>query len=344
MNEALIWTGIVLCLSQSAMFSGLNLAVFRLSRLRLESAAHAGDAHAAAVLELRRDANYTLATILWGNVAVNVLLTLLAESVLAGVTAFLFSTVAITFLGEILPQAYFSSHALRVASLLSPVLRAYRVLLWPVAKPVAKLLDTWVGPEAIPWYREKELSDLLEHHARKATGEVGPVEATGAVNFLALDDLPVGCEGQPLAPDSIVTLPLKEGRPEFPQFAREPGDPFLQRLAEADKKWIVIADASGEPRLVLNAHLFLRGALLERGEFDPMASCHRPLVVRDAGATMGQVLGRLTAEWPAGVIDKDLILVWVEGNRRIITGSDILGRLLHRIARPQTGDAETALP
>lgn len=51
---------------------------------------------------------------------------------------------------------------------------------------------------------------------------------------------------------------------------------------------------------------------------------------------LGQVLGRLTVqpERPGDdVIDKDLILVWADAGRRIITGSDFLGRLLRRIAR-----------
>lgn len=79
MSDALLWLGILICLSQSATFSGLNLAVFSLSRLRLEAAAEEGDVRARRVLALRRDANFTLVTILWGNIAINVLLTLLAE-------------------------------------------------------------------------------------------------------------------------------------------------------------------------------------------------------------------------------------------------------------------------
>ena len=117
--EALTWIGIALCISQSAMFSGLNLAIFSVSRLRLEVEA-GGNRDAAALLTLRRNANLTLSTVLWGNVSVNVLLTLLSDSVLAGVTAFVFSTVVITFFGEIIPQAYFSRHALRVAARLAP--------------------------------------------------------------------------------------------------------------------------------------------------------------------------------------------------------------------------------
>jgi metal transporter CNNM len=116
--EPLIWLAIAVCVSQSAVLSGLNLAVFSLSRLRLEVAAGGGNQLANAVITLRRDSNFTLATILWANVSVNVLLTLLAESVLAGVGAFLFSTVVITFIGEVLPQAYFRHYALVVASFL----------------------------------------------------------------------------------------------------------------------------------------------------------------------------------------------------------------------------------
>ena len=83
---------------------------------------------------MRQDANFLLTTILWGNVGINVLLTLLSDSVLAGVSAFLFSTFAITLFGEIAPQAYFSRNALKMASLLAPLLRFYQILFYPVVK------------------------------------------------------------------------------------------------------------------------------------------------------------------------------------------------------------------
>lgn len=52
MNDPLIWLGIALCLTQSATLSDLNLAVFSLSRLQLESAAEEGAAAARRVLDL----------------------------------------------------------------------------------------------------------------------------------------------------------------------------------------------------------------------------------------------------------------------------------------------------
>lgn len=335
MSEMLKWAGIAVCITQSATFSGLNLAVFSVSRLRLESAAEAGNAAARRVLALRRKANFTLVTILWGNVGINVALTLLAESLLAGLTAFLFSTVLITFGGEILPQAFFSRHALQVSAFFAPLLRMYQVLLWPVAWPTARLLDAWVGPEGIPWFGEAELQDMLRHHARSADSEIGSLEAIGAVNFLALDDVLLKHEGEPLDPASIVPLPFRGDVPVFPSFARSADDPFLRQLAASGKKWLVLTDETGMPRFVVNCPRFLRDALFGPGEFRPTALCHRPLIVRDLNQPLGQVLGRLTVrpEHPGDdVIDEDLILCWTPAEKRIVTGADLLGRLLRGIA------------
>jgi CBS domain containing-hemolysin-like protein len=82
-----IWIGIVICVIKSALFSGLNLAVFSLSPLRLQIEADNGNADALGVLKLRQDANHVLSTVIWGNVSINVMLTLLSSSVLAGLLA-----------------------------------------------------------------------------------------------------------------------------------------------------------------------------------------------------------------------------------------------------------------
>ena len=337
-STAATWLGIALCLSQSAMFSGLNLALFSVSRLRLEVEA-AGNPDAAVLLGLRRDANLTLSTVLWGNVAVNVLLTLLSDSVLAGVTAFVFSTVAITFFGEIIPQAYFSRHALRVAARLAPVLKTYRVILYPLAKPTAMVLDGWLGPEAITLFRERDFRALIMRHVEAGSSEVGRLEATGALNFLDLDDIAVRDEGEPVDPLSVIELPVANGRPVLPSYARAPDDPFLRRLDASGKKWVIFADGFGQPCLVLDAHHYLRDALFEKGSPRPEAYWHRPIVVSDPRTRLGDVIGRMkvSPEHPEDdVIDNDLILVWTAQHKRIITGADLLGRLLRGIATRET--------
>jgi metal transporter CNNM len=255
---------------------------------------------------------------------------------MAGIAAFLFSTVFITFVGEIVPQAYFARHALVVAGCLFPVLRVYRTLLWPIARPVGRLLDRWVGPEGIPWYREAELRDVLRQHSRSPESEIGSLEATGAINFLALDDLPVEAEGEPLDPRSVLTLPFRDGLPVFPRFEPSAADPFLQRLQAAGKKWVVVTDPAEEPRCVVDAEAFLRHALFGGPEDETSAARYRPLVVRDGRLPLGRVLGRLVVHSEGSgddVIDEDLILLWEPEEKRIITGADILGRLLRGIVR-----------
>ena len=330
---AWVWLGIVLSLAQAGIFSGLNLAVFSVSKLRLEVEAAGGNRYARRVLALRRDSNLLLTTILWGNVAVNVLLAQLANSVLAGIVAFLFSTVLLTLAGEILPQAYFSRNALRIASTLSPMLRFYRIILYPVAKPTALVLDRLLGSEKVDYLTEHALRELITLHTRAKEGDIGSVEARGAINFLAIDDLPVSAEGEPVDPRSIVPMEFDHGIPVFPPIERSGDDPFLRTLHQSGKKWIVLVDPRGTPRIVVNADGFLRDALLGPGAFNPHRYCHRPLVVTEETTRLGKLLPLLNVRPQHSeddVIDEDIILLW-GAQKRVITGADILGRLLRGI-------------
>ena len=342
-TDALVWTGIVVCLSQSAMFSGLNLAFFSLSRLRLEVEVSSGNRRAETVRNMRQDANFLLTTILWGNVAVNVLLTLLSDSVLAGIGAFIFSTVVITFAGEILPQAYFSRRALRMASALAPVLRFYQIVLYLVAKPSALMLDALLGPEGIRYFRENEMRNLLRAHIDADEADIDRLEGIGALNFLALDDLMVTDEGEIVDPDSVIPLPLKDGVPVFPTIEPDTKGQFLQRIHRSGRKWAIVTDESGSPRFVIDADEFLRAALFDPSTFDPVSFCRRPIVVTDLHRKLGSVISqwRVTPRHPGdNVIDQDIILVW-NIQRRVITGSDILGRLLGGIASINPKPAHT---
>ena len=69
------------------MFSGSNQAFFSISKLRLEVEVNQGNINAKKMLGLHQDANFLLTTILWGNVGINVLLTLISNSVMAGIYA-----------------------------------------------------------------------------------------------------------------------------------------------------------------------------------------------------------------------------------------------------------------
>ncbi len=335
MSTFWIWIGIVMCITQAGMLSGLNLTMLGVSRLQLEAQAKAGRRGAIKLLALRRDTNFLLATIVWGNVAANVLLTLLSDSVLTGVTAFLFSTFLITFGGEILPQAYFSRHALHIANLLSPILRFYQVILYPIAKPTALLLDRLLGTEGVEYYREETLREVIRQHVVASGTDIDHVEGQGALNFLSFDDLPVSQVGESIHPRSIISLPTQDGRPVFPDFKCSVEDRFVQKIQASGRRWVIVTTPHGKPIRALDAGAFLRAVLFTKGSPALRNFCHRPLIVRDPQQPLGEVVTQL-AVYPeeAGddVIDHDLILVWAE-EKRIITGADILGRLLRGIVK-----------
>jgi hypothetical protein len=127
----------------------------------------------------------------------------------------------------------------------------------------------------------------------------------------------------------------------LPKFDRSPNDPFLRRVDASRRKWVIVTDPSGEPVFVLDAHHFLRDALFNELAGDPSAYWHRPIVVKDMKARLGDVIGRMKVvqERPEDdVIENDLILIWGP-QKRIITGSDLLGRLLRGIATVEPGHA-----
>ena len=111
-------------------------------------------------------------------------------------------------------------------------------------------------------------------------------------------------------------------------------DPFLLRVNRSGKKWVIIVDEQDQPNVVLNANAFLRDVLFAEGDSNPYVYCHCPIIVTDSGTLLGKVLCKLKV-YPKSdvddVIDDDLILLWSE-EKRVITGADILGRLLRGIA------------
>jgi metal transporter CNNM len=333
LSVVLTWVGIAFFISQTAILAGLNLAVFSLSRLRLQVEAENGNEDAIAVRELRRDGNLTLSTIVWASVSNNVVLTLLADSLLSGLAAFVFSTFLITIVGEIGPQAYFSRHALPVAAKLAPLLRVYCVLFWPLSKPTAVFLNWWLGHERYNMLGEEDFKTLIGVHIR-AEGDVGKIEGTGAQNFLDLDDVYVSEEGEPLDPKSVIAVQTAGDRPILPKCAQSPDDPFLQRLNASGHKWVVLVNAAEEPLRVLDAERFITDVLLSSGEVRPERYWHRPIVTKDPNATLAHVIGSLKVvpqRRGDDVIDNDVILLWAD-QRRIITGADLLGRLLRGIS------------
>ena len=334
-QSIVMWVAIFCCFGGSAICSGLTLGFFSLGRVRLELMAQQGDIFANKILKIRQDSNFLLATLLWSNVAVNVLLTLLFEKQMVGLYAFFFSLFGITIFGEILPQAYFSRNTLKMGAKFSPIVEVLQVLFYPVAKPSALLLDRLVGKEGITWFKEHELETLIQIHAEAPESDISGVEGHGASNFLNLDDIPVSEEGSPLHPKSIIRLPCDGGKIQFPINVPSVSDQLIQQIHASNEKWVVVTDEHDDPQVVLDADGFLRELLVEN-HYKPLRHCHRPIILDHTEIPLGELLQlfKVNPEHVEDdVIDHDLVLIWTKEHKRIITGADILGRLLRGIAK-----------
>ena len=220
---------------------------------------------------------------------------------LAGATAFLFSTVVITFGGEILPQAYFSRNALRMAAALSPAMRFYQIVLFPFSKPTALFLDRWLGREAITYLGERDLRRILRHHIEAEDADVERIEGTGALNFLAIDDVPVTREGEPLDPRSIIELPDLDGDLDLPIITDGADSPFLREVNASGHPWVILTDRQRRPHYALDADGLVRAALMGDGPIACRGYCHRPIVVTDPGRAWATTsAGSSTTRYAAG--------------------------------------------
>ena len=90
--------------------------------------------------------------------------------------------------------------------------------------------------------------------------------------------------------------------------------------------------------MVLESDGFLRDALFNGDSFNPYSHCHRPIILYNRKIRLGDAIPRLKVNpirHGDDVIDEDIIILWSD-EKRVITGSDILGRLLRGIVQSET--------
>lgn len=170
----------------SALFSGLTLGLLSLDAHALERRARHGDKDAATIYPIRRDGNLLLTTLLLGNVAVNTTLSIFLGSIASGIVAGIIATALIVVFGEIIPQAVISRKALYFGARTIWFTRSVIILLFPVAWPIAKVLDYFLGSEVPTMYSKSELMDIISEHEDSEFSDVDEDEERilhGALQF-----------------------------------------------------------------------------------------------------------------------------------------------------------------
>lgn len=148
----------------SGLFSGLTLGMFSLGLSTLQRKIKLGDERAIAIYKVRKNGSLLLCTLLLGNVAVNSALSIFLGSITSGIIAGIISTGLIVVLGEIIPQALFSRFALNLGYRTVWIVRIFQTLFFPVAAPLAWMLDKLLGEETPAIWSKRELKEIIKDH------------------------------------------------------------------------------------------------------------------------------------------------------------------------------------
>lgn len=192
--------------------------------------------HAKKVLKLlQRGKHWVLVTLLLSNVLTNETLPIVMDSILpGGIYAIAISTVSIVIFGEIIPQALCVRYGLAIGAAFVPPMLALMYLMYPIAYPIAKLLDYLLGDDEGTVYKKAGLKTLVTLHKTLGADRLNEDEVTIITAVLDLKDKSVASIMTPIedvftmSADTILDEPmvdriLKEGYSRIPIF--QPGNP-----------------------------------------------------------------------------------------------------------------------
>ncbi|RSH84636.1 uncharacterized protein EHS24_006160 [Apiotrichum porosum] len=150
------------------IFSGLTLGLMGLDTINLQVLSQAGTEaereQAPRVLALLQSGRHTmLVVLLLCNTLVNTSLPVFLDNIIGGgVIAVLGATALELIFGEVIPQAICNKYGLAIGATFAPLVRALIILLYPIAKPIAMLLDYLFGAhDESVMYRKAELKAFV---------------------------------------------------------------------------------------------------------------------------------------------------------------------------------------
>jgi metal transporter CNNM len=161
----------LVCVLTAALAAGLTMGLLSLDPLMLLIKMRAGATkkeqdQAASLLPIVRQHHLLLVTLLLLNSMANEALPLFLEVLVSPVVAVILSVTLVLFFGEIIPSAVFTGpNKIELAAKMTPLVRLVMFLLWPIAFPIAKVLDKVLheeeGEDSSGAFNRGELSALV---------------------------------------------------------------------------------------------------------------------------------------------------------------------------------------
>ncbi|CAG8561016.1 5864_t:CDS:10 [Paraglomus occultum] len=186
------------------VFAGLTIGLMGMDETNLQVLIVSGKVseqkHAEKVLALlQRGKHWVLVTLLLSNVIVNETLPIIMDSVFGGGwPAVLMSTALIVLFGEIIPQAFCVRYGLVIGANCARFVLLLMYLLYPIARPIAELLDYCLGEHRGTIYRKPELKTFVSLHKHEGIGSLTEDEVTMIGSVLELSEKPVSVLVTPL--------------------------------------------------------------------------------------------------------------------------------------------------
>ncbi len=185
----------------SALFSGLTIGFLGLDTTELMRKKKLGNKKAGKIITIRENGNFLLVTLLLGNVLVNSVLSIFLGDKFSGLMAVIASTALIVIFGEILPQAIFYRHALSIGYYFVPVVKFFQFIFFPIAYPVGKVLDYFLGEEEETIWSKSEIKEIIKNHEDSDKSEIDAEEENIVLGALSFSDKKVR---QVMTPKSVV--------------------------------------------------------------------------------------------------------------------------------------------
>lgn len=191
-----------------AIFSGLNIGLMMIRPSELKRKAAHGDKVAARLYHYRKDGTYLIVCILLGGTAVVAALSLVLESVAGGLAAGIITTALVTIFGEIVPQTIFVRQGYRFSRFFFWLLDFIFILFYPVAKPLAMLIDRFLGRELPTVFTREELTHLVDEHAQEGHSGIDVDESRIVSGALEYSTIPAQEAMTPL--ENVVSVDLDD--------------------------------------------------------------------------------------------------------------------------------------
>jgi ankyrin repeat/SOCS box protein 13/metal transporter CNNM len=155
----------------AGMMSGLTLGLLSMDQLELKLLIAAGtpkeQKFAKKILPLIEKEHLLLVTLLLFNALAMEALPIVLDKMVSSYLAIIISVTAVLLFGEVIPQGVCSRYGLYIGAFMSPFVRVLIFLAYPIAWPVAKLLDCILGTGHAGFFRRHEFKELVRLHGQE---------------------------------------------------------------------------------------------------------------------------------------------------------------------------------